>query len=200
MNDQVIKLASLILDFGRVDRQTFHQDGLHPESDTDHTVMLGIVGSTLASKLYPDIDLGLVAQFAFVHDLVEVYAGDTPTLMNVNANFFRQKENREKEALDKIKSEFGNDFGWIHQTIEKYERLDTKEARFVKVLDKIIPKITVILNKAKAINDKNLADKEGAQKTFDLQREKVKGWSHDMPEMLELWEYFVSEELKLIKR
>lgn len=199
MEDKIVKLASIILDFGRVNRQTFHQDGLYPESDTDHTVALGIIGATLAFKMYPSLDIGLVTQFALVHDLVEVYAGDTPTLMNVNDTFLKQKEGKEKEAFNKIKNEFGNDFNWIHQTIEKYEALDTKEARFIKILDKILPKITVILNGAKAINDKKLATKEGAQKTFNIQREKIRLWSFDMPEMLDLWEFFVAKELELLK-
>jgi 5'-deoxynucleotidase YfbR-like HD superfamily hydrolase len=110
MEDKIVKLASIILDFGRVNRRTFHQDGLYPESDTDHTVALGIIGATLASKIYPSLDIGLITQFALVHDLVEVYAGDTPTLMNINDTFLKQKEDREKEAFNKIKNEFGNDF------------------------------------------------------------------------------------------
>ncbi len=199
MNKKITKLASLVLDFGKVNRQTFHQDGINPESDTDHTVMLGILGVALASRLYKDLDLGLVAQFALVHDLVEAHAGDTPTLMGVNKDFLKQKEKREKKALNKIKKEFGKDFGWIHKTIEKYEKLDTKEARYIKVLDKILPKITVILNNAKAINDKKLATKEGAKKTFDIQREKITGLAYDMPELIELWEIYISKELKLLK-
>jgi putative hydrolase of HD superfamily len=198
MQNDILKLASLVLDFGKVHRQTCHQDGVTLESDTDHTVMLGILGTALADRLYPDLNLGIVAQFALVHDLVEVYAGDTPTLMGVNEEFFNQKEQREQLALQKIKTEFGGQFGWVHRTIEKYDTLGTKEARFVKVLDKILPKITVVLNNAKNINDKKLATKEGVLKTFALQREQVKKWAVDMPELLNLWEFFVARELELI--
>jgi 5'-deoxynucleotidase YfbR-like HD superfamily hydrolase len=199
METNIIKLASTILDFGKVNRQTFHQDGLQPESDTDHTVMLGIIAGSLAKKLYADLDIGLVVQFALVHDLVEVYAGGTPTLMDVGEDFFKEKANREQKALEKLKTEFGENFSWIHTMIKKYEKLDTKEARFIKTLDKILPKLTVILNNAKGINDNKLATKDGAEKTFNLQRVKVKDYTHDMPEMLALWEYFVEKELELIK-
>lgn len=199
METDITQLASTILDFGKVNRQTFHQDGLQPESDTDHTVMLGIIAGSLAKKMYPDLDIGLVVQFALVHDLVEVYAGDTPTLMDVGEDFFKEKTNREQQALERLKSEFGEKFSWIHTMIEKYEKLDTKEARFIKTLDKILPKLTVILNNAKGINDNKLATREGAEKTFNLQRVKVKDYAHDMPEMLALWEYFVEKELELIK-
>lgn len=70
MENKIEELASLVLDFGKVDRITAHQDGVFPESDTDHTVMLGVIGVSLAKRLYNDLDLGLIAQFALVHDLV----------------------------------------------------------------------------------------------------------------------------------
>ncbi|MBA3732975.1 HD domain-containing protein [Patescibacteria group bacterium] len=199
MKNKIIKLASLILDFGKIERQTFHQDGLTSESDTDHTVMLGVISCSLASKLYLDLDVGLVAQFAFVHDLVEVHAGDTPTLKGITDEFLESKEKRELRALEKIKYEFSEDFFWIHKTIEKYEKLDTKEARFIKTLDKILPKITVILNNAKGLNDNKLATRTEAKETFDKQRIKLSKLANDMPEVMDLWEYFVEEELKLIK-
>jgi len=200
VENKIVNLASLILDFGKVDRKTAHQDGEYPESDTDHTVMLGILGSSIASKLYKDLDVGLVAQFALVHDLVEVHAGDTPTLIGMTPESFQEKSEREELALQKIKTDFGNEFPWIHETIEKYERLDTKEARFVKVLDKIMPKLTVMLNEAVAMNKNEHVTKEGVKKTFDAQREKIKEIAPDMPEILDLWEFFVEKEMALIKK
>ncbi len=201
MNAKLLELASFILDFGKVNRKTCHQDGEYPESDTDHTVALGIIGASLAKKMYPDLDIGRVTQFALVHDLVEVYAGDTPTLVlrGSGEEFFREKEGRETEAFERIKNEFGGEFSWIPETIEQYERLDTKEARFIKVLDKVLPKFTVLLNKAKAVNKSKYVTKTEVEKTFALQREKLNKIAPDMPELLELWEYFVAEELKLIK-
>lgn len=198
MNNKIEELASLILDFGKIDRITYHQDGLLPESDTDHTVMIGVLGLSIASKLYKDLDLGLIAQFALVHDLVEVHAGDTPTLVGVTTDSAREKENRERHALDKIKEDFGEEFNWIHETIEKYERLDTKEARFVKTLDKILPKITVVLNKAKAVNDKKFGAKDSVRQNQQKQIEHLRSISFDMPELLEIWEYFNSKQLEFI--
>ena len=200
MKNKILELASLVLDFGKVNRQTFHQDGITSESDTDHTVMLGILGCSIASKLYKDMDLGKVAQFAFIHDFVEVHAGDTPTLINVTSEFLKSKEEKEAIALEKIKNDFGDEFDWIHDTIEKYESLDTKEARFIKVLDKVLPKLTVVLNKAKGINDNNLATKKQAKETFDKQRIKLLPLCRDMPEIMDIWEYFIDQELKLIEK
>ncbi len=199
MKSKILSLCSLILDFGKVNRKSCHQDGTTFESDTDHTVMLGILACAIASKLYKNLDLGLIAQFALIHDLVEVHAGDTPTLVGISEEFFQDKEAREAEALLKIKEEFGTEFPWIHQTIEKYESLDTKEAKYIKTLDKVLPKITVVLNNAKFINDNNYVTKEEAKKSFDIQRIKLTNLIPDMPEILDIWEYFVEKELGLIK-
>jgi putative hydrolase of HD superfamily len=198
MEDKILEVASLILDFGKVHRKTLHQDGERSETDTDHTVMVGVLGASIASRLYKDLDIGLITQFALVHDLVEVHAGDTDTLTGVNEDSQRLKEEREVLALKKIEETFGKDFSWIHETIERYERLDTKEARFIKVLDKIMPKLTVVLNNAASINKRHIQRSE-VEKTFDLQRGKVKQWANDMPELVDLWEYFVVKELDLIK-
>lgn len=86
--EKLIDVARLALKFARVNRVTLHEDGIRPESDTDHTVMLSIAACALADALYKDsLDLGKVAQFAIVHDLVEAHVGDVNTI-NIS------KENR----------------------------------------------------------------------------------------------------------
>lgn len=198
MEDKILEVASLILDFGKVDRKTLHQDGERFETDTDHTVMLGILGAAIANRLYKDLDLGLIAQFTLVHDLVEVHAGDTDTLTGVSEDSMKKKEERELVALKKLEETFGQDLSWIHETIEKYESLDTKEARFVKVLDKVMPKLTVVLNGGASLHKRSIQRAE-VEKTFDLQRIRLQELAYDMPELMALWEHFVTKELGLIK-
>ncbi|HVB19970.1 MAG TPA: HD domain-containing protein [Candidatus Paceibacterota bacterium] len=142
---EVIALGQLVLKFAGVERITYHEDGKTRETDTDHTVMLGIIGCSIAAKLYPHLDLGRVSQYALVHDLVEVYAGDTPTV-NISSEARVDKEKREKKALARIEKEF-TAFPWLAETIFSYEALVDIEARFIKTLDKCMPKITHILNK-----------------------------------------------------
>jgi putative hydrolase of HD superfamily len=198
MNHKLLEVASLILDFGRIERATQHQDGVRMETDTDHTVMLGILGASVASKLYPDLDVGLVAQFALIHDLVEVHAGDTDTIVNTSTESLQDKSDREAQALKKIEEAFGEDFDWIHKTIEKYDQLDTKEARFVKLLDKVMPKLTVVLNKAASFNARGIT-KAQMKALTDSQRLKYnEQLAYDMPELMQIWEYFVDKEKEFI--
>jgi 5'-deoxynucleotidase YfbR-like HD superfamily hydrolase len=81
LTDSLIELGRLAMAFGKIDRTAcYHEDGVTKESDSDHTVMLGWIAPALAQRCFRSLDLGLVAQFALIHDAVEVYAGDTQTL------------------------------------------------------------------------------------------------------------------------
>lgn len=142
----VIDIGRLVLAFANVNRRTYHEDGVTPESDTDHTVMVSVCACALAQKLYSDrLDLGLVAQFATVHDLVEAYASDTDTF-GLDAEGRKAKDEREHQAFLRIQKEFHGTFPWLPETIEKYESLDTPEARFVKTVDKQMSLITNVIN------------------------------------------------------
>ena len=152
----LVDVAKLVLTFARVNRVTLHEDGVTPESDTDHTVMLSVCACALAEKLYKDsLDMGLVAQFAIVHDLVEAYAMDTDSFGLSEAGK-KAKDAREHEAFVQIEHEFKGVYPWIPEMIEKYEKLDTREARFVKTVDKLMSKLTHILNNGAYFKSKGM--------------------------------------------
>ncbi|MBU0749924.1 HD domain-containing protein [Patescibacteria group bacterium] len=150
MNPEIAKactdLGALAFRFAAINRVTHWPDLTTLESDTDHTVMLGLVACSVASKHAPHLDVGLIAQFSLVHDLVEAYAGDTNTFGGLSEAAVADKEEREAAALQRIRTEFGNTLPWVPDMIEQYESLATPEARFIKTLDKCMPKITRLLN------------------------------------------------------
>lgn len=84
--------------------------------------------------------MGLVAQLALVHDAPEVYAGDTPTLL-IDAAGRVAKARREAAAVRELTEEFGGSLPWFPDTIALYEGLTCPEARFVKAVDKLLPRI-----------------------------------------------------------
>ena len=141
----LVDIGKMILTFARVNRATFHEDGVTPESDTDHTVMLSICACALAPKLYQNLDVGKVAQFAIIHDLVEVYAGDTNTF-NISDEDRKRKDEREELAYERIQKEFNGIYPWIAHTIKEYESLISDEAQFVKMIDKVMTKLTHRIN------------------------------------------------------
>ena len=157
----LVDIASLISKFAKVNRVTLLEDGVTLESDTDHTVMLGVCACSVASKLYPALDIGKIAQYALVHDLVEAYAGDTNTF-NFNTVNWQEKAIREEKAFQKIKDEFSANYNWIAGTITQYDKQEDDEAKFVKLMDKVMTKLTHRSNGG-AYFKKNNVSKEEAE-------------------------------------
>jgi len=147
--DLMVAIGRLALKFGLVNRATFHADGETPESDTDHTVMLGLIACETAARLGWSVgNIGRVAQFALVHDLVEAYAGDTNSF-DLTARQAGAKHAREAKAMKRLREEFGDD-SWMIQMIDQYEAQERREARLVRYLDKAMPKITDVFNQCAA--------------------------------------------------
>ncbi len=169
--DSIIDLVDLSLDFAKVNRATMHQDGKRPESDSDHTFSLSLIACNLADKYYKDLDLGLVSQFALIHDLVEVYAGDLDQVSVTKQSELDDKKLREAESFSKIKNKFDKTFPWTAIMIAKYESQDTREARFIKLVDKILTEPTNILNRCAYFRNNNISD-EYFEEYFDKKYKK----------------------------
>jgi len=145
--DAAVRLAELALAFGRIDRTACtHPDGT-PESDSDHTVMLGWLAPALAAITEPALDPCLIAAFALVHDAVEVFAGDTPTL-RITSDGLAAKAAREHAAARRWHEELGHALPWLPGMITRYEAQDCPEARFVRAADKVCPRLLHILSGA----------------------------------------------------
>jgi len=132
-------ISEVILPFYGVERDmlvpTQPEGYRRNENDAEHSWSVTILACSLAGHIDPTLDVGLVSQFGSVHDLVEVYAIDTSTWADDDA--LAAKPRIEAEALAKIKSRWAN-FPWLVATVEAYERLDTKEALYVRAIDKYI--------------------------------------------------------------
>ena len=136
--DRIQALADLTLALGEVNRATQHPDG-RAETDTTHTVMLSLIAADLA----PDegVEVADAVLFALVHDLAEAYAGDTNTARALNPEQAQAKAEREAAALARIRQDLTAS-PWIVAAIDAYERQEDPACRFVRYLDKIMPKLT----------------------------------------------------------
>ena len=159
-------IARLALLFSRVERVTRHEDGVRPETDADHTVMLALVACDLAPI---PLDRGRILEFAVIHDLVEVYAGDVQTL-TINAIGRADKEAREHAAFLRIYEEFGAE-SWIVRTLGDYEAQIEEEARYVRLMDKVVPKLTHLFNGCVAA--RALTDHAGFVASHEAQHRKL---------------------------
>lgn len=105
------------------------------ENDAEHSWSLALLACSLAPEIDPQLDVGKICQYAVVHDLVEVYAGDTSVL--APGSELASKAVREAAALWQIKQRFTK-FPWLTRTIEAYEKKADDEAVFVYALDKFL--------------------------------------------------------------
>lgn len=194
--EAMIDLGELALAFGCINRTAvYHPDGVTPESDTDHTVMLGWLACAFAARCFPELDLGLVSQFAMVHDAPELYAGDTPTL-RITADGLAAKAVREHAALTRLTREFKADLPWFPDTIATYEAQVLPEARFVRGLDKVLPKIVHLLDGATGLVEQGMQRTELIE-TFARQEQDMAKYVGEFTELMQLRTLLVDQVLDL---
>lgn len=116
------------------------------ENDVEHSWSVALLACSLAPEIDKKLDVGRIAQFAIVHDLVEIFAGDTSPWHGDTVR--ASKEEREERALKLIAKQFSA-FPWIHQTIEDYESKASNEAKFVWAVDKVTILLLRYLDKGK---------------------------------------------------
>ena len=179
MLDRSIALGRLALAFSRVERVTKHEDGIRLETDSDHTVMLAIIACDLAPS---GLKRALVAHFAVVHDLVEVHSGDVQTL-KIDAGQRLAKAERERLAYLRLAEEFGEASDLCFM-IRRYEQQKEPEARFVRLLDKVMPKITHALNGCAAA--KLIVNYDGFVAAHEKQHQELSEMYPEFPEILAL--------------
>lgn len=136
-----ISVATLAMRLASVKRGLNRPDG-RPESDTDHTVQVAWLACSLARAWYPQLDTGLIAELALVHDAAEIYAGDLYAVTASEADR-AAKRARESAAAKRIALEAGA-MSWLAGTMARYERTVLPEARFAWAADKIVTKVSCI--------------------------------------------------------
>lgn len=118
-------------------RRTFVGDASRNENDAEHTFSLALLAMVLQDYADERVDISRVIRMALVHDLIEIYAGDTYVY---DTNAMESKTEREDEAADKL-------FGMLPEAqAAEFEALwrefdaeETPDARFAACLDRFHP-------------------------------------------------------------
>lgn len=120
------------------ERRTMVQnpDG-RPENVSEHSHMVAMVAEALAEQFFPELDSTKVASYGVIHDIVEAYIGDTPTF-DISVQGMHDKEALERLGLEQLKKEYAH-LPKFAARIERYEQQEEPEARFVRMVDKLMP-------------------------------------------------------------
>ncbi|WP_317366416.1 HD domain-containing protein [uncultured Tyzzerella sp.] len=122
-------------------RQTLISDKSRNENDAEHSWHMAMYAVILEKYAPKGTDILKVIKMALIHDIIEIYAGDT---FLYDEELTKSKEKREKEAAKKIYSILPDKQGKeIKALWEEFEEKQTKEAIFCATIDRIQP---IILN------------------------------------------------------
>ena len=107
------------------------------ESDAEHSWHLAVFLVLLESE-FENIDFAKLLKLALIHDLPEIYAGDTNPYRGDTIN----KEENEKNAAEKLFSILPDPAAQKFSSLfEEYIKQESPEARIVKSADKLMPLI-----------------------------------------------------------
>ena len=122
----------------RVERQTWHLEGIRPENDAEHSWHLAMMLFLLQEHAAgAPVDLLRVLKMALIHDIVEVDAGDTYCYDDAgNAT----RDIRERAAAERLFGMLPDDQrGEVFGLWREFEERKTPEARFAAALDRLQP-------------------------------------------------------------
>jgi putative hydrolase of HD superfamily len=143
--EQVLKFEELLHSFALVERVVHIKGRDARENDAEHSYFLPMLAWYVIDAFSLQLDTAKIIRYALVHDLVEVYAGDT-YIYDVEAR--KTKHEREEKARLQIAKEFP-EFTDMNESIEAYESQQDAESRFVYALDKLEPIIANYMQKGR---------------------------------------------------
>ena len=110
------------------------------ENDAEHSWHLALMVIVLGAHADEPIDVGHTIKLVVVHDLVEIYAGDTP-LHHPSASVGQLE--RERAAAEKLFGLLPEQGSYLRELWDEFEGRATPEARFAKAMDRLQP---ILLN------------------------------------------------------
>ncbi len=177
--EQISKFCELIDKEKFVQRRTFLTDGERLENDSEHAWHMAVMALLLSDYSNEKVDVLKVVSILLVHDLVEVYAGDTFAYDEEGKKSQRQ---RELAAADKLFSQLPDDLcEKIRGLWDEFEEWDTPESKFAHTLDNFQPLMLQHASKGRAWKEggrrlsevlaRNAKSAEGSQALWDYARE-----------------------------
>ena len=124
-------------------RQTYLADGMRKENDAEHAWHMALFVMVLSEYANEDIDVLKTMKIVLIHDLIEIYAGDTYAY---DSKGNESKRGRELAAADRLFNILRKDQAEEFRALwDEFEENITPEARFANTMDKIQP---LMLNNA----------------------------------------------------
>lgn len=168
--DAQLKFTAEIDKMTSVYRKTLLIDRSRAENDAEHSWHIAVMALLFEEYAVEKVDLRHAMEMLIVHDLIEIYAGDT-FAYDVEGN--KTKAAREEAAAEKLFSILPPEQGAkIRALWEEFDAHATPDARYADCLDKLQPYFHNIMTEGftwrNAIAGKRTTRKQVAQRMSPL--------------------------------
>jgi putative hydrolase of HD superfamily len=135
--DMQLKFTAEIDKMTSVLRRTMLLDKSRRENDAEHSWHIAVMALLFEEYASEPVDIGHAIKMCVVHDLIEIYAGDT-FAYDVEGN--KSKAEREEKAADRLFALLPEEQGaYIRALWEEFDGMETADSKYAACLDRLQP-------------------------------------------------------------
>ncbi len=135
--DQQLRFTAEIDKMTSILRRTMLIDGSRRENDAEHSWHIAFMALIFSEYAKEPVDTARAAKMCVVHDLIEIYAGDT-FAYDLEAN--KNKAEREAAAADKLFAQLPPEQGAELRTLwEEFDAMQTPDSKYAACMDRLQP-------------------------------------------------------------
>ena len=135
--DQQLKFSAEIDKMTGIIRRTSLIDRSRRENDAEHSWHIAAMAMLFEEYAKEPVNVSRAIEMCVVHDLIEIYAGDT---FAYDAKANEDKAEREKKAADKLFSQLPQEQGkMIRDLWEEFDAMETSDAKYASCMDRLQP-------------------------------------------------------------
>lgn len=135
--DQQLKFVAEIDKMTSVLRRTILLDRSRAENDAEHSWHIAVMALLFREYAAEEVNIHHAVEMLLVHDLVEIYAGDTFAYDTAGNE---TKAAREQEAADRLFAILPTEQGsYIRSLWEEFDGKNTSDAKYANCLDRLQP-------------------------------------------------------------
>ena len=129
-----------------VNRKSYVTGAERVENSAEHSWHLAIACWAMAEHLPYDYNQEKLIKLALVHDLGEIYAGDTFLYSDKR----QQADEEERKGIELLQAHIGNPISELLTLWDEQEYGESEETKLLKVMDRILPFLLNVQSQGKA--------------------------------------------------
>ncbi len=118
-------------------RQNWVIGKAHREDDAEHSWHAAMMAMTFAEYAKPSVNIDRAVKMLLMHDLVEIYAGDTPCF---DTDVVATQNAREEAAANRVCALLPAEQGKAYRALwEEFDEAATDDAQYAAAIDRLQP-------------------------------------------------------------